>query len=64
MPHDASLLLSRNFTNFLLAFWKNGAFSPDMQDEIIQGTTVTQGGAVVHARTREALEALARQGGG
>jgi NAD(P) transhydrogenase subunit alpha len=64
MPHHASLLLSRNFTNFLLAFWKDGRFSPDMQDEIIKGTTVTHEGAVVHAKTREALEALARQGGG
>jgi H+-translocating NAD(P) transhydrogenase subunit alpha len=64
MPRDASLLLSRNFTNFLLAFWKNGSFSPDMQDEIIQGTTVTHGGAVVHAKTRDALEKLARAGGG
>jgi NAD(P) transhydrogenase subunit alpha len=64
MPHDASLLLSRNFTNFLLAFWKDGSFSPDMQDEIIKGITVTHEGTVVHGKTREALEALARQGGG
>jgi NAD(P) transhydrogenase subunit alpha len=63
MPRDASLLLSRNFTNFLLAFWKDGSFSPDMQDEIIKGITVTHEGVVVHVKTREALEALARPGG-
>ncbi len=60
MPHDASLLLSRNFTNYVLAFWKDGNFSVDIEDEILKATTVTHRGAVVHPKTREALEALGR----
>jgi len=55
MPHHASMLWSRNLTSLLLAFTKDGAFVPDEADEIIAGGTITRGGAVVHARTKEAL---------
>jgi NAD(P) transhydrogenase subunit alpha len=55
MPIDASVLWSRNLTNFLLAFWKDKKFNLDMSDEIMAGAVITHGGEVVHAKTREAL---------
>lgn len=57
MPTHASLLFSRNLTAFLLAFTKDKRFALDLQDDIQQGALITHEGRVVHARTREALEA-------
>jgi H+-translocating NAD(P) transhydrogenase subunit alpha len=64
MPHHASILLSRNFTNFLLAFHHDGKFELDLGDEILGAATVTHQGAVVHPKIREALAALERNGSG
>jgi NAD(P) transhydrogenase subunit alpha len=55
MPTHASMLWSRNLTNFLLAFWKDKAFNLDLSDEILRGATITHGGQVIHAKTLEAL---------
>jgi NAD(P) transhydrogenase subunit alpha len=55
MPYHASLLFSRNLTAFLLAFTKDKAFQLDPSDDIQQGSLITTGGEVVHARTREAM---------
>jgi H+-translocating NAD(P) transhydrogenase subunit alpha len=56
LPHDASLLFSRNLTAFVQAFTKDRAFELDVTDEIQQGALITHDGEVKHARTREALE--------
>jgi NAD(P) transhydrogenase subunit alpha len=55
MPTDASILWSRNLTNFLLAFWKDKAFQFDLSDEILRGAVITHGGEIVHTRTKEAM---------
>jgi len=57
MPRDASTLYSRNLTTFVLAFWKDGCFNLDLDDEIIRGALITHQGQVVHAATKVALEA-------
>ena len=44
MPWHASTLYSRNLTAFVLAFWKNGQFLLDPDDEILRGAMVTHGG--------------------
>jgi len=44
MPWHASTLYSRNLTAFVLAFWKNGQFLLDLDDEILRGALVTHGG--------------------
>ncbi|MCK6457681.1 MAG: Re/Si-specific NAD(P)(+) transhydrogenase subunit alpha [Phycisphaerae bacterium] len=56
MPHHASLLYSRNLTNFLLAFWKDNAFALDLTDDILKGAVVTHDGQVLHEPTRKALD--------
>lgn len=55
MPSDASMLWSRNITNFLLAFWKDKAFTIDLDDEIMRGAVITHKGAVHHPWVKEAL---------
>lgn len=57
MPTHASLLFSRNLTNFLTAFTKDEAFVLDRNDDIQQGALVTHDGAVVSPRVREAIQA-------
>jgi len=44
MPWHASTLYSRNLTAFVLAFWKDGRFLLDLDDEILRGALVTHGG--------------------
>jgi NAD(P) transhydrogenase subunit alpha len=46
MPWHASTLYSRNLTAFVLAFWKDGRFTLDLDDEILRGALVTHGGEV------------------
>lgn len=58
LPADASTLWGRNLTNFILAFTKDRAFVLNRDDEIIRGCLVTHQGQVVHARAKEAVEAL------
>ena len=46
---DASALYSRNLMAFAELFrTKDGAFAPDLEDEILKASMVTHGGAVVH----------------
>ena len=56
MPTHASLLFSRNLTNFLTTFTKDKAFVLDRDDDIQQGSLVTHDGAVVAMRVREAIQ--------
>ena len=51
----ASLMLSRNFQNFLLHLLKKGELQLDLADEITNGTLVTRDGKIVHAAVESAL---------
>ncbi|MBK9187669.1 MAG: Re/Si-specific NAD(P)(+) transhydrogenase subunit alpha [Phycisphaerales bacterium] len=57
MPTHASLLWSRNLTNFVLAFTKDKAFALDLADDIQRGAIITHAGEIMHAKTKEALQA-------
>jgi len=46
MPWHASTLYSRNLAAFVLAFTRDGAFTLDLDDEIVRGALVTHGGEV------------------
>ncbi|MDE0055031.1 MAG: NAD(P) transhydrogenase subunit alpha [Gammaproteobacteria bacterium] len=61
VPEHASLLFSRNLTNFVEAFSNQGEFEIDTDNEIQAGCLITKDGDVVHDRTREALHALAAE---
>ena len=62
---DASRLYARNLLNLLLPMVPDGNLALDLEDEVIAGCLVTDGGAVVHPRVRELLgEAEAAPGGG
>ena len=54
MPEHASLLFSRNLTNFLEAFSEEGEFQLNLEDEIQAGCLITRGGEIVHEQTLEA----------
>ena len=51
VPWHGSTLYSRNLTAFVLAFWKDGKFHLDLEDEIIKGCLVTHAGEVRTARS-------------
>lgn len=44
VPWHASTLYSRNLAAFVLAFWRDGQFSLDLDDEILRGSLVTHAG--------------------
>lgn len=46
LPQHASILYSRNLTSFVLAFWKDGKFDLDLEDEILRAALVTHEGKV------------------
>ncbi len=46
VPWHASTLYSRNLAAFVLAFWKDGRFTVDLDDEIIRGALATHHGEV------------------
>lgn len=56
VPFDASKMLSGNFTAFLTHFYDKEAkeFKVNMQDEIMRGCLLTQGGKIIHERFKEA----------
>lgn len=61
VPYHASQMYSRNLTTFLLNMVKDGNVQLNMQDDIVAGTLITQGGEIVNGRIREffSLPALA-----
>ena len=61
VPEHASLLFSRNLTNFIEAFSTEGTFEVDAEDEIQAGCLITRDGEIVHARTRDALAAWVKE---
>ena len=46
LPWHASTLYSRNLASFVLAFWKDGRFALDLDDEILRAALVTHQGEV------------------
>ena len=59
VPVHASQLYAKNVLNFLGLILKKGELKPDMGDEIVAGTCVAAGGAVVNARVAGLLQARA-----
>ncbi len=55
VPYDASKMLSGNFTAFLTHFYDKEAkeFKVDIEDEIMRGCLLTQGGKIIHERFKE-----------
>ncbi len=51
VPWHGSTLYSRNLVAFVMAFWKDGAFRLDLEDEIIRGCLVTHGGEVLFGKS-------------
>ena len=62
MPVDASRLYAKNVANLLLLMTKDGAVTPDFDDEIVAGTCLTHAGEVRHGPTAELLSAAGSQG--
>jgi NAD(P) transhydrogenase subunit alpha len=56
IPHDASAMLSRNVTAFLLHLVDHGRLVLDEDDDVVRATLVTREGRIVHERVREAME--------
>ena len=48
-------MFAKNVANFLLNMVKEGQLTIDRADEIVDGTLVTQGGAVVNERVKALL---------
>ena len=55
MPYHASQMYSRNIASLLALLLKDGQAAIDMDDEVLKGTVITQGGQVVHDATRKLL---------
>ena len=58
MPLHASTLYSRNLAAFVTAFWKDKAFTLDLNDDIQKASVITHGGQIVHEPTKSALQAV------
>lgn len=56
MPVAASRLYAANVVNLLLLMTTDGAVVPDLDDEIVDGATVTHDGVVRFAPARDALQ--------
>jgi NAD(P) transhydrogenase subunit alpha len=59
IPFHASQMYAKNIATFLLHLVKEGALTIDTDDEITEGTLITQGGKVVNKRVLEAMGASA-----
>jgi H+-translocating NAD(P) transhydrogenase subunit alpha len=55
MPTGASIFYSRNISNLLLGFIKDGKLHFDFTDEVTAATVITFGGKVVHEPTNKLL---------
>ncbi len=55
IPADASSLYARNLAAFVtLLIGKDGSVAPDMEDDILQASLVTHGGAITHPALKAA----------
>jgi NAD(P) transhydrogenase subunit alpha len=57
MCAHASQMYSRNMEKLLLYVTKDGAWKVDFKDEIVAGCFITHGGAIVHPKVKESVEA-------
>jgi len=55
VPTHASQMYARNISTFLLHLVKEGRLELNIEDEIVSGTLLTHGGAVVHPQVLELL---------
>jgi NAD(P) transhydrogenase subunit alpha len=62
MPTGASAFYSRNISNLLLNFVKDGALQFDFEDEVTAATVITHGGKVVQEATKQLLQPAKRGG--
>jgi NAD(P) transhydrogenase subunit alpha len=62
MPTGASAFYSRNISNLLLNFIKDGALQFDFEDEVTAATVITHGGKVVQEATKQLLQPAKRGG--
>ena len=58
VPFHASQMYAKNISTLLLHLVDDGALQIDLEDEITQGTLVSQNGEVVHTRVRDLLTQL------
>jgi NAD(P) transhydrogenase subunit alpha len=56
MCAHASQMYSRNMEKLLLYVTKDGAWKLDFKDEIVAGSVITHGGAIVHPKVKELAE--------
>lgn len=61
VPVHASQLLTRNISAFLLNMTDEGRLVPDLSDEIVAATLVTQHGKVLHGQPDTPAEAVAAE---
>jgi NAD(P) transhydrogenase subunit alpha len=59
MCAHASQMYSRNMEKLLLYLAKDGSWKIDFKDEIVAGSVITHGGAIVHPRVKEVAEPAA-----
>jgi NAD(P) transhydrogenase subunit alpha len=60
VPQQASLMFSKNLTEFLAVLIRDGAFAPDPDDPVVAATLVAEGGAIVHPKMLAQLEGASR----
>jgi H+-translocating NAD(P) transhydrogenase subunit alpha len=58
MPIHASEMYSKNLFNLLSLMIKDGELQMDFEDEVIAGSTLTHGGEIKHAPTRQSVEGV------
>ena len=56
VPHHASQMYSNNVVNFLKLMIDGGHLNTEIEDDIVQGATVTRGGEIVHSMVKELME--------
>jgi len=61
IPYHASQMYAKNISTFLLHVVRDGAFTLDIEDEIISNTLVTHDGEIVNSRVRAILDRSASE---
>ena len=49
-------MYSKNITTFFKLLYPNPDASPDLNDEIVKGSCITRGGAIVNEQVQKALQ--------
>ena len=56
IPIDASRMYSKNITTLFKLLYPKPDASPDINDEIVKGSCITRGGAIVNEQIRKAMQ--------